>query len=185
MHRLYMSIKMFISAKTLLTNAALMLFEIFMNTINVFLRSAGVNAEYLHTSHLKGFLFSWTLLMWVWRVEFLPKYFLQMLHWCCLIFSWTALMFDVLTCVLIAFFWPKFFWRILNWCFLRFWWAHSVCLLKCECLKQNTHPIHIRGASLHEPIPCAFLVYFSYQSSFDKYYIGVVWDFHEQFQCAF
>ena len=49
------------------------------------------------------------------------------------------------------------------------------CFLKSECLKQNPYPIHIRGASsLHEPIPCAFLVYFSYQSSFDKYYIGVV-----------
>jgi len=36
MHRLYMSIKMAFVAKTLLTNAALMLFHIFMNTFNVF-----------------------------------------------------------------------------------------------------------------------------------------------------
>ncbi len=54
-----------------------------------FLRSLFKKDENSHKSHLQGRLFSWTIWTWIFRVPFSPKLFWQMLHWCCLSFSWT------------------------------------------------------------------------------------------------
>ncbi len=114
-----------------------------------FLEPMWLNAKYSHKPHLYGFLFSWTLKTYLFRVFrcfhfqcrlsvcllrslFCPNILLHKSHLNGFLFSCT-----VWTCFFRFPARPKLLRQMLHRCCLSFSWTHSMCLLRSMCWKAE------------------------------------------------